>query len=369
MDDFDSILLVSFGGPEGPDDVMPFLDNVLRGKNVPDARKREVAENYRIFGGKSPINPFMRRLRADLAAAGAPLPIYWGNRNWAPYLKDELARMRAAGHRRPIVFVTSAFSSYSGCRQYREDIEAARAALGWQDFSYAKVRAFFNHPSFIAANADEVRAARAASGSTDARLIFTAHSLPSSMAAGCAYEAQLREAARLVAADAGARDWELAYQSRSGPPTQPWLEPSVLDAIHKAKAEGRSGVVVAPIGFVTDHMEVMFDLDVQAKELAASLGLGFARARTAGHHAAFVPMVLDLVDEVRAGRAPKLRGDVAADPAACAPGCCPAGHARPSSAAPRPSPELERARSIGLVLWFPPLLLAAAVALGVWMVL
>ena len=331
MDDFDSILLVSFGGPEGPDDVLPFLENVLRGKNVPEARKREVAKNYEIFGGQSPLNPFMRSLRenlaSSLAASKTPLPVYWGNRNWTPYLEETLARMRDEGRRRAVVVMTSAFSSYSGCRQYREDIERALAKIGWQEFTYAKARTFFNHPEFIRANAEGVSSALAESGVShgSVRLIFTAHSLPLAMAKGCAYERQLIDACEGVSQQAGFSSWQLAYQSRSGPPTQPWLEPSVLDAIHAAKAEGRSTVLVVPIGFVTDHVEVLFDLDHQARALAEEIGVGYLRAKTAGHHPAFLPMILDLIEEVRTGALAKTVGNLGIDPNACSPGCCPRG--------------------------------------------
>jgi protoporphyrin/coproporphyrin ferrochelatase len=312
----DAVLVLSFGGPEGMDDVRPFLRNVLRGRPVPPERIEEVAHHYELFGGVSPINgqnrALVAALRARLAEAGPDLPVYWGNRNWAPYLADTLRDMAQDGVRRALGFVTSAFSSYSGCRQYLEDVERARAEIGAGAPEVSKLRAFYDHPRFVSANADHVRDALR-SLSPDARLVFTAHSIPAGMAAGCAYEAQLREAAALVAREAGHERWELAFQSRSGPPSQPWLEPDIGDALARMAGEGAREVVVCPIGFVSDHMEVVFDLDTEAQARAAALGLRMVRTPTASNHPGYVEMVRELIAE---------RLDEAL-PDACAPGCCP----------------------------------------------
>ncbi|MFO0900219.1 MAG: ferrochelatase, partial [Pirellulales bacterium] len=257
---YDALLVVSFGGPEGPDDVLPFLENVLRGKNVPRARMLEVAEHYQHFGGKSPINDQNRALiaalRPVLAETGVDLPIYWGNRNWHPLLPDTLAEMAQAGVHRALAFFTSAFSSYSGCRQYREDIVRAQAQVGPQAPQIDKLRAFYNHPGYIAAMTARVQEALAQLGVSDAeraRLVFTAHSIPLAMAAGCRYQEQLREASRLVADAAGRPDWTVVYQSRSGPPQQPWLEPDVGDYLRKvAASEPGLPIVLVPIGFISD---------------------------------------------------------------------------------------------------------------------
>src|SRR3712207_4003757 len=242
---FDALLVVSFGGPEGMGEVMPFLENVLRGRNVPPERMQEVAHHYELFGGVSPINEQNRRLIAaverELSEQGPRLPVYWGNRNWHPLLADTLRRMRDDGVRRALAFVTSAYSSYSGCRQYREDIERARAEAGEGAPQVDKLRAFFNHPGFVGPNAENVRAALAeipAERRERAEIAFTAHSIPSAMAAGCDYESQLRETCRLVADGAGHGDWRLAFQSRSGPPAQPWLGPDICDHLRALRREG-----------------------------------------------------------------------------------------------------------------------------------
>lgn len=301
---FDSILLVSFGGPEGPDDVMPFLENVLRGKNVPHERMLEVAEHYHHFDGVSPINAQNRELidalRADLDAAGIDLPIYWGNRNWHPMLQDTLEQIKADGHKRTVAFFTSMFSCYSGCRQYRENIIDAREAIGEDAPRVEKVRKGFNHPLFISAQSDltkqaleKIDPARRAS----AKLLFTAHSIPMSMSDNSRYVLQLTEASRLVAAAVGHENWELVYQSRSGPPHQPWLEPDICDRIEELASAGEKDFVLVPIGFISDHMEVMFDLDTEAKEACEKLGVGFARAATVGVHPDFVRMIRNLLEE------------------------------------------------------------------------
>jgi protoporphyrin/coproporphyrin ferrochelatase len=311
MPAYDAFLLVSFGGPEGPDDVMPFLENVTRGRGVPPERLARVAEHYYAFGGVSPINQQCRdllaALRADFAASGLSLPLYWGNRNWAPYLTDTVRAMADAGVRRAIAFVTSAYSSYSSCGQYLDDIERARAAAGPDAPEIDKIRRFCNHPGFIEPFADNARAALTtlpAEVRGDAHLVFTAHSVQVAMAdssgpGGGRYVAELTEAARLVAerVGGGTHPWSLAYQSRSGPPSQPWLEPDVRDHIGDLAKSGTRAVVVIPVGFVSDHMEVRHDLDVEAAERAEALGLEFVRAAAPGAHPRFVSMVTELVRE------------------------------------------------------------------------
>jgi ferrochelatase len=327
---YDAILVVSFGGPEQATEVMPFLENVLRGKNVPRERMLEVAEHYYHFGGKSPINEQNRKLiaalEAELAEHGPRLPIYWGNRNWHPMLADTLRQMKHDGVGRALAFFTSAYSSYSGCRQYRENIAAAQEEVGEGAPVVEKLRAFFNHPGFIEATTERVRGAlekMAAERREAAHLIYTAHSIPLSMAQGCDYEKQLRETGRLVAEALGRKDWRLVYQSRSGPASQPWLEPDILDALREAKSQGAEDVVIAPIGFVSDHMEVLFDLDTQARELCEEIGLNMVRTETVGTHPRFIGMIRELIcermneDAVR----PAL-GVLGARADVCPVGCC-----------------------------------------------
>jgi protoporphyrin/coproporphyrin ferrochelatase len=344
MAPYDAFLLVSFGGPEGPADVMPFLRNVTAGRDIPLARLERVAEHYYHFGGVSPINQQCRELIAavakDFAARGVALPVYWGNRNWDPYLADTLTEMAAAGVRRALAFVTSAYSSHSSCRQYLEDIQRARAQVGERAPQVGKLRQFFNHPGFIASFAAAASAAARSlpGGGDDFDLIFTAHSIPVSMAdasgpAGGAYQAQLAEAARLVAAEIGyRRPWHLAFSSRSGPPSQPWLEPDINDLLAERAAAGSRAVVAVPIGFVSDHMEVKFDLDVEAAQAARQLGLEFVRAATPGTDPRFVSMITDLVCERLDGTTPLVAGTLGAGPAACPPGCCGNSPARPPAA-------------------------------------
>jgi ferrochelatase len=311
MPAYDAFLLVSFGGPEGPDDVMPFLENVTRGRGVPRERLASVAEHYYAVGGVSPINQQCRDLlaaiRADFAARGLSLPAYWGNRNWTPYLTDTVRAMAADGVRRAVALVTSAYSSYSSCRQYLDDIERARATAGPGAPPIDKIRPFYDHPGFIEPFADSTRAALAtlpADLRDDAHLVFTAHSIPAAMARTSgpggrnSYVAELTEAAGLITERiAGTRPWTLAFQSRSGPPGQPWLEPDVRDHLGELAKSGVQAVVVVPVGFVSDHMEVRHDLDVEAAETADSLGLAFARAATPGRHPRFVSMITELVQE------------------------------------------------------------------------
>ncbi len=336
---YDSFLLVSFGGPEGPDDVMPVLENVLRGKHVPRERMLEVAEHYAHFGGVSPINQQNRELLAaiktEFRSAKIGLPVYWGNRNWEPYFADTLAEMKADGCQRALAFFTSMFSSYSGCRQYRENIASAREQVGEGAPLVEKVRMGFNHPCFITAMADSVSAATASIGCSpsETKLLLTAHSIPLSMSENCDYELQLREACRLVSQACGVSDWELVYQSRSGPPNQPWLEPDVLDEIARLDDEQKiPALVILPIGFVSDHMEVMFDLDEEAAALCTERGIKMARAATAGTAPSFVTMIRSLVEE-RLGRgdAKPALGDLGPWHDVCPADCCTYTPRRPSA--------------------------------------
>jgi ferrochelatase len=327
---YDAILVLSFGGPEGMADVMPFLENVLRGRNVPRERMLEVAGHYAQFGGVSPINSQNRALiaalEAELAAHGPVLPVYWGNRNWHPLLPDTLRQMSADGVRRALAFVTSAFSSYSGCRQYREDIARAQLEVGPSAPAVDKLRAFYNHPGFIAAHTDHVQAALdslPAARRPMARLAFTAHSVPLAMAAGSDYEAQLREAAGLVANSVGWPEWTLAYQSRSGPPSQPWLEPDVLAHLDALQAAGATDVVLVPIGFVSDHLEVRYDLDVEAQERGVALGLNVVRSATPGTHPAYIAMIRELVlERLEPERPRRALGTHGPRPDVCPESCC-----------------------------------------------
>lgn len=329
---FDAFLLLSFGGPEAPEHVLPFLENVTRGRGVPRERLLEVAEHYRHLGGKSPLNDQNRALleavAAALRAAGTPLPVYFGNRNWHPLLADTLRAMRDDGVERAIVYVTSAYRSYSGCRQYIEDIERAVAAAPGAP-ELVKLPPFSGEPRFIAACAarlTEARAAFAGRASPEraerARVVFTAHSIPEAMAATCAYEADLRAAAeRTIAAACPGAAWDLVYQSRSGPPSVPWLEPDVLDHLRALASDAERGardVIVMPIGFLSDHVEVIWDLDHEAAEVARELGMGFHRGATVGAHPELVALIVELVR--RAEHAP---------PAPCAPGCCAYAPRRP----------------------------------------
>jgi ferrochelatase len=301
---FDALLVISFGGPEGMDDVIPFLENVLRGKNVPRERMLQVAKHYELFGGVSPINEQNRQLIAalkrELAIKGPNLPIYFGNRNWHPLLADTLRQMRDDGIKNALAFVTSAYSSYSSCRQYLENIAEARAVVGEDAPRVEKIRAFYNHPLFIQANVENIRAALQkipAAQRTYAQLVFTAHSIPDSMAKNCDYEAQLGETSRLVAEALGIEQWRLVFQSRSGSPAQPWLGPDIDHYLRVIHAGGATNVVVAPIGFVSDHMEIIYDLDTEARALCVELGLNMIRAATAGTHPMFVEMIRELILE------------------------------------------------------------------------
>ena len=321
---YDALLVVSFGGPEGMDDVMPFLENVLRGRNVPRERMLSVAHHYEMFGGVSPINEQNRNLIAaleeELGKEGPRLPIYWGNRNWHPLLPQTLRQMTADGVQNALAFVTSAYSSYSSCRQYRQNIADAQTEVGPTAPRIDKLRAFYNHPLFIEANVEQIRAA--INQLKNAQLVFTAHSIPESMAAGCEYAAQLQETGGLIAAALEIDCWRIAYQSRSGPPTQPWLGPDICDCLRELNAEGVNNVVVAPIGFVSDHMEVVYDLDYEAQNLANELGMKMIRAATAGTHPAFVRMIRELIIE-RVDNAPaRFLGSRGPSHDLCTADCC-----------------------------------------------
>lgn len=298
--DYDALLVVSFGGPEGMDDVMPFLENVLRGRNVPRERMLSVAHHYEMFGGVSPINQQNRDLIAaltqELKLHGPDLPIYWGNRNWHPLLPDTLRQMRSDGVQNALAFVTSAYSSFSSCRQYRQNIADAQAEVGPGAPNIDKLRAFYNHPLFIEANVDHIRAALSKLD-RDPRLVFTAHSIPDAMAANCDYVDQLLEAGRLIAEALEVENWRVVYQSRSGSPSQPWLGPDIVEHLRELNDQGVRNVVVAPIGFVSDHMEVVYDLDYEAQNAAKEMGMTMVRASTAGTHPAFVKMIRELMLE------------------------------------------------------------------------
>ncbi len=326
---YDAVLIVSFGGPEGMDHVIPFLENVLRGRNVPAERMRAVAKHYETFGGVSPINEQNRRLVAalceELSRHGPDLPIYWGNRNWHPFLTDSIRQMTNDGVRRVLAFVTSAYSSYSSCRQYLENIANARAHAGADAPQVEKLRAYYNHPLFIEANVENIRTAVRELPEDRrklASLLFTAHSIPQSMADNCEYAAQLNETSRLIAEQLDHTAWQLVFQSRSGSPSQPWLGPDVLDTLKKLKADGVRDVVLAPIGFVSDHMEVVYDLDTEAQELCLDLGLNMKRASTAGTHPAFVKMIRELILERVDGVEPRSLGTRGPSHDVCPRDCC-----------------------------------------------
>ncbi|WP_406690996.1 ferrochelatase [Saccharopolyspora sp. ID03-671] len=337
---FDALLFLSFGGPESPEEVRPFLENVTRGRGVPPERLDEVAEHYLHFGGVSPINrlneDIMAALRSELEAQGRDLPVYFGNRNWHPMVEDTVARMAGDGVGRALVFATSAWGGYSGCKQYHEDIARARASVGEGAPELVKLRQFFDHPLFVEANADAVRAAFEQLGERagQARLVFTAHSVPLRAddqpgADGRPqwYSRQVAEAARLVAERVGVESYDVVWQSRSGPPQVPWLEPDICDHIEDLHAKGVDAVVVSPIGFVSDHLEVIWDLDNEAEEAARERGMGFARAATAGTDPRFAKMIVELIaehtDDAPVCKLSELRAaGSTVNGALCAPGCC-----------------------------------------------
>jgi protoporphyrin/coproporphyrin ferrochelatase len=301
---YDAVLVVSFGGPEGMDDVIPFLENVLRGRNVPRERMLEVAEHYYHFGGVSPLNDQNRELIAalgeELRASGLDLPIYWGNRNWHPMLVDTMRQMAQDGVKHALAFFATAYSSYSSCRQYRENIMQTQEEVGEGAPQVSLLRKFYNHPGFIYPNIENVGAALGEippECRAKTHIAFTAHSIPQSMADNCAYEAQLQETCRLVAEGLAHEHWALVYQSRSGSPRQPWLEPDICDHLRALKAEGVEDVVIAPVGFLSDHMEILFDLDTEAKQVAQEIGLNMIRAATVGTHPEFIAMIRRLIVE------------------------------------------------------------------------
>ncbi|MBS2035336.1 ferrochelatase [bacterium] len=327
---YDALLVVSFGGPDQPEDVMPFLENVTRGRGVPRERLESVAEHYYHFGGKSPINEqnlaLIDALRGELARQGLGLPIYFGNRNWHPMLADTVTRMKADGVQRALAFFTSAFSCYSGCRQYRENVAAAQQVAGESAPEIDKLRGFWNHPGFLEPMADSLRSIYQGLEAGRTAVLFTAHSIPNSMAENCRYEQQLKEASGIVADLAGVRDWELVYQSRSGSPHIPWLEPDVCDRIRELAADGKAEIVVLPIGFISDHMEVLYDLDTEALDLCEELGVRLHRLPTVGTHPQFVSMIVELIRE-RCGLQCEKRclGVSGPNPDVCPSNCCLSG--------------------------------------------
>ncbi len=309
---FDALLLLSFGGPEGPDEVMPFLENVTRGRGIPRERLESVAEHYLHFGGVSPINRINRELieviKAEMASRGEDLPVYFGNRNWHPMAEDTVAQMAADGVRRAAVFTTSAWGGYSGCTQYQEDIARARAATGRNAPELVKLRQYFDHPLLVEMFADAIADAAAElpeQRRAAARLVFTAHSIPMRSVNRCGpglYPRQVRYTSSLVAAAAGYSDYDVVWQSRSGPPQVPWLEPDVGDHLSALAEAGTDAVIVCPVGFVSDHIEVIWDLDNELVEQAAELGVALARATTPNTDPRYARLALDLLDEVRHGR-------------------------------------------------------------------
>jgi protoporphyrin/coproporphyrin ferrochelatase len=342
---YDAILVVSFGGPESRQDVLPFLENVLRGRGVPRERLLAVAEHYYRFDGKSPINQQTRELisalKQELEQHGPKLPVYWGNRNWHPLLPDTLRQMQNDGIQRALAFVTSAYSSYSGCRQYREDIARAQSEVRNAP-QIDKIRPFFNHPGFIDATEERLRAALRELP-TDARnvqVIYVAHSIPLAMANRCEYVRQLEEVRKLISRRLHISDDALVYQSRSGTPGQPWLEPDILDHLRDVKAKNLAGaVVLAPISFISDHMEVLHDLDIEARQLCESLSLPMARAKTVGVHGKFIAMIRALILERTNGAQAQVLGSLGSCADVCAEDCCPAP--------PQPShPQAARVRCI-----------------------
>mgnify|MGYP001812634811 CR=1 FL=1 len=328
--EYDSILLVSFGAPEARADVMPFLENVVRGKNVPPERLKEVAGHYNHFEGGSPLNEQNRALiaaiEAELRKSEIDLPVYWGNRNWNPFILEALRQMRDDGKKKALAFITSAYSSYSGCRQYLENIDQAREELGEGAPTVDKLRAFYNHPGFIEANVDCLLAALETlpkDRREAARVAFSAHSIPTGMAETCDYVEQLEETARLVAEGARHERWQLVYQSRSGSPHMPWLGPDVIEHLDALRQLNMKDVILAPIGFLSDHVEIIWDLDEEAKAHARELGVHFVRAATVGTHPRFVKMLRELVEERIGGSNQRLAlGKRGPAPDTCPPDCC-----------------------------------------------
>lgn len=326
---YDALLLVSFGGPNGPDDVIPFLENVLRGKNVPKERMLAVAKHYDQFGGVSPINEqnknLIKAIEALFKEKRLEMPVYWGNRNWHPMLFDTITQMKSDGIKNALYFVTSAYGSYSGCRQYRENVSDALKAVGAGAPQLEKLRLYFNHPGFIEANSNHLNEALnefSEQERKDLVVLFSAHSIPQSMASGCAYKQQLEEACNLVADMVDQKNYQLVFQSRSGPPAQPWLEPDILDKLRELSANGVKNVIVLPIGFISDHLEVIYDLDTEAKQLAEELSLKFKRAKSVGVHPRFVNMIHELIEEKISGTTARFSGSMGLLQDQCNPDCC-----------------------------------------------
>ena len=329
---YDALLVLSFGGPEKMQDVIPFLENVTRGKKIPRHRLREVAQHYELFDGVSPINAQNRALitalETELAEHGPHLPIYFGNRNWHPLLTDTMRQMADDGVHRALVFVTSAFGSYSSCRQYLENIQSAQHQIDPGAPRFDKLRLFFNHPGFIEPMADNLTDALEqipAQRRDAAAIIFTAHSIPSAMSATCPYQQQVTESCRLVAEKLAINDWTLVYQSRSGPPSQAWLEPDICDylnSLHQSRSS--RDVVIVPIGFLCDHIEVLYDLDTEAAQLCDELGVNMVRAATVATHRRFVTMIRQLIAERTKPTASRAAlGQLQPAPDTCPPDCCP----------------------------------------------
>ncbi len=338
---YDAIVLVSFGGPEGPQDVIPFLENVFAGKAVPEGGKLEVAQRYLSFGGVSPLNvanrEFVKLLAGELKRKGLNLSVYWGNRNWKPYIKGALLQMKKDGVKKALAYVTSAYASYPGCRQYLEDIARARAEIGEWAPGVDKIRTFHNHPLFIDVHCENIQRCLDEIPTKERRwaaVAFTAHSIPLAMSQTSDYLLQLEDTCALIAAHLKLENWKLVFQSRSGSPVQPWLEPDILKHLEELHDAGMRYVVMAPVGFVSDHMEVIYDLDRQAKEHADRLGLKMLRAATPGNHPKFVQMVVELVAE-RLHDQPLRRylGRLGPGWDVCSPGCCDYLRPRPAAAA------------------------------------
>lgn len=340
LKEYDALLVVSFGGPDGPEDVLPFLENVVRGKPVPRERLMEVAEHYYHYGGKSPINEqnlaLIEALKKNLDENGPALPIYFGNRNWHPLLPETLQQMKDDGVKQALAFFTSGFSSYSSCRQYRENVAEAQKVVGEGAPRVELLRKFYNHPGFIEAVSELCRKqlqTLSKDGLEKNKTLFVAHSIPQVMADHCRYESQLEESSRLVADQVGLGDWEVVYQSRSGPPSHPWLEPDICDRISELKAEGYRAVTVIPIGFISDHMEVLFDLDTEAVDKARECGLEMARVETVGTHPKFIAMIGELIRE-RVGMQSEKRALGSNGPSydVCPANCCLYPRTRPAAA-------------------------------------
>lgn len=333
---YDAILFLSFGGPEGMDDVMPFLENVLRGRNVPVERMKKVAHQYELFGGVSPINEQNRKLIAALKELfekeNFNLPIYFGNRNWHPFLADTMREMKRDGIKRALAFVTSAYSSYSGCRQYLEDIERARATL--EDApTVDKIRAYYNHPGFIEPNIENLKSAFEKipiERHDETEIAFTAHSIPHAMASVSNYQMQLEEACRLISESLNHKNYKLVFQSRSGSPQQPWLEPNICDYLKELKTRGVKDVIVHPVGFISDHLEVIYDLDTAAKSVAEKIGINMIRSQTVGVHPKFVKMIYELIQErIMENLDRKFLGNLGTCMDVCAATCCAYNPGRP----------------------------------------